>query len=249
MRASFYACGFDLPVYFLAAIEAIRRREPDECDYQKYLDEVLRESAVLPLPWQPSVRHILKPAERSTYLDLLSARFGSDSASLDPNYKLFAKLRGGARADLLKRMKTQRQIEVQRHSAQLALSEDHTEQALIRGVITMGERFGFFAERAFKVGNEELTLKHHSNRASLKIVDLAALRMHGSVFVQYFFHQAPRKPFALDSFVPGGHEYSYGDNTPQGVLFSFYAQCRFAVELDIALSRPSNDSSATRRQY
>ncbi|HET9644601.1 MAG TPA: hypothetical protein VFP68_14900 [Burkholderiaceae bacterium] len=113
VRESFYASGFELPRLYLVAIEAMRQRGADERDYQGYLDEVLREYVALAPPWQPSVRHLLTPEDRSAYLDLLASRFGSEAMSLDPSYKLFAKLEANVWLDLLRQFRTEKQKEVE----------------------------------------------------------------------------------------------------------------------------------------
>lgn len=70
---------------------------------------------------------------------------------------------------------------------------------------------------------------------SLRVVNLPVLKKRGYVIVQYFFDELPGRPFGLDMFVPGGHQYSEWNKTPQAVLFSFYVQCQFATSLGTAL--------------
>lgn len=236
VRESFYASGFGLPRQYLAAVEATRQRGDDEHDYQRYLDEVLCEYAALPYPWQPSVRHLLKPGERSAYLDMLAARSASDCLSLDPNFNLFVKAESWL--DLLGRLRTQKQEELERHSTTLCEMVGDSSSALIDSIVRIAEWHGYHPVRPFKTRDESLDLEGHADQralTSLRIVDLPALKKRGYVIVQYFFNELPGKPFGFDTFVPGGHQYSEWNKTPQAVLFSFYAQCRFAAELNAAL--------------
>lgn len=238
VRKSFYASGFQLPCHYLAAVEAARQRNGDELDYERYLDEVLREYAALPYPWQSSVRHLLKPGERSAYLDMLAARSAGDSsASLDPNFNLF--VTNEAWLDLLGSLRAQKQKELEQHSAALGEVGDGSSAALIDGILRIAAGYGCHPKRLIKTRDESIDLEvqgHQSVRTSLRVVDLPALNKRGSVIVQYFFSDLTGKPFGLDTFVPGGHLYSEWNKSPQAVLFSFYVQCRFAVDLDSALS-------------
>ncbi len=236
VRESFYASGFELPRLYLAAVEATRQRSEDEHDYQRYLDEVLFEYAALPYPWQPSVRHLLKSWERSAYLDMLAARAGSDCLSLDPNFNLFVKSESWL--DLLGGFRAQKQEELERHSSALREMTGDSSNALIDGIVQIAERYGYYPKRSFKARDESLDLDGHADQCaltSLRVVDLPALKKRGYVIVQYFFNELPGRPFGLDTFVPGGHQYSDWNKTPQAVLFSFYVQCRFGANLGAAL--------------
>lgn len=231
VRESFYASGFELPRQYLAAIEATRQRGADEYDYEGYLDETLREYAALPSSWRPSARHLLKTEERSAYLDLLASRFGSEAMSLDPSYKLFAKLENDAWLDLLHRFRAQKQKEVDRHAIDLGKAVG---PALTESIVQIAEMYGYYPRRPVKAKDEALNLDCRDKqtlRTSLKLVDLNALKKRGDVVVQYFFDELPNKPFGLSSFLPGDGQYSNWNKTPQAVLFSFYVQCRFAAEL------------------
>lgn len=236
VRESFYANGFELPRHYLAAIETTRQRGDGERDYEHYLDEVLREYAALPYPWQPSVRNLLKPEERSAYLDMLASRSDGDSASLDSNFNLFVKERldVDVRRAQIDRFRAQKQKELEQHAAELGAVDDETSRTLVDGIVRIAERHGYYPRRSFKARDEFLDLESRVDQAmrtSLRVVDLPALKKHGYVIVQYFFDELPGKPFGLDMFVPGGHEYSDWNMTPQAVLFSFYVQCRFAADL------------------
>ena len=239
-RESFYAGGFELPCHYLAAIEATRARGDDERNYQHYLDEVLREYAALPYPWQPSVRNLLKPEERSSYLDMLAARHDGRSASLDPNFNLFVKERldVDVRRDQVSRFRAQKQKELEQHAAELGEATGDTLRTLVDGIVRIAERHGYSPKRPFKARDESLDLESRADqpvRTSLRVVDLTALKKHGYVIVQYFFDELPGKPFGLDTFVPEGGLYSDGNKTSQAILFAFYVQCRFIADLSAAL--------------
>ncbi len=237
VRESFYASGFELPRLYLAAVEATRQRNGDEHDYQRYRDEVLFEYAVLPYPWQPSVRHLLTSGERSAYLDTLAARAGSECLSLDPNFNLFVKSESWL--DVLGRFRTQKQHELERHSPALREMIGDSSITLIDGIAQIAERHGYYPKRSFKARDASLDLERHADQGavtSLRVVDLPALKKRGYVIVQYFFNELPGKPFGLDTFVPGGHQYSDWNKTPQAVLFSFHVQCQFATNLGTALA-------------
>ncbi len=237
VRESFYASGFELPRHYLAAIEATRERAGDERDYQQYLDEVLREYAKLPYPWQPSVRNLLKPEERSTYLDMLASRSGGDSASLDPNFNLFVRLDDDARLDWLSRFRALKQKEQGQRATEFGEAASGTLRALVDGIVRIAERHGYYPTRPFKARDESLDLEGRTDQAmrtSLRVVDLPALEKRGYVIVQYYFDELPGKPFGLDTFVPGGHQYAEWNKSPQAVLFSFYVQCRFVANLSAA---------------
>lgn len=238
VRESFYASGFELSRHYLAAIEATRQRADDERDYEHYLDEVLREYAALPYPWQPSVRNLLKPEERSTYLDLLASRSEWDSASLDPNFNLFVRLDDDARLGFLSRFRALKQKELERHAAEFGEAAGDTLSALVNGIVQIAERHGYYPTRPFKARDESLELEGRTDRAThmlLRVVDLPTLKKRGHLIVQHYFDELPGKPFGLDMFVPGGHQYSDGNKSPQAVLFSFYVQCRFAASISAAL--------------
>jgi hypothetical protein len=242
VRESFYTSGFEVPSHYLAAIEATRQRGEDERDYEHYLDEVLREYAALPYPWQPSVRHLLAPEDRSAYLDLLASRSEGNSISLDPNFNLFAqgRLDGDVRRDQMNRFRAQKQKELQQHAAELGETAGDTLRSLVDGVLWIAERHGYYLKRPFKARDESFELESCADRpvgTSLRVVDLPALKKHGYVIVQYFFRQFPDKPFGLDTFVPGGHLYSEWNKSAQAVLFSFFAQCRFLASLNAEVDR------------
>lgn len=235
VRESFYASGFALPPQYLAAVEATRLRGKDEHDYQRYCDEVLFEYAALPYPWQPSVRHLLKSGERSAYLDMLAGRAESDCLSLDPNFNLFVKSESWL--DLLGGFRAQKQQELERHSSALREMIGASSNTLIDGIVQIAERHGYYPKRSFKARDESLDLERHADQGaltSLRVVDLPVLKKRGYVIVQYFFNELPGKPFGLDMFVPGGHQYSEWNKTPLAVFFSFYVQCRFAANLGAA---------------
>ena len=237
VRESFYANGFELPRLYLAAVEAVRQRGGDELDYERYLDEVLREYAALPYPWQSSVRHLLKTGERSAYLDILAARSTGNFTSLDPNFNLF--VTDEAWPDLLGKLRAQKQKELERNSEALGAVGDGSLTALIDGILRIAEGYGYHPHLPLKTRDESIDLEirgQESVRTSLRVVDLPALRKRGSVIVQCFFSDLPGKPFGLDMFVPGGHLYSEWNKSPQSVLFSFYVQCRFAAHFGSALN-------------
>lgn len=234
VRESFYASGFDLPCQYLAAIEATRQRGADEVNYEHYLDEVVREYAAMPLPWQPSLRHLLQPDERSAYLEMLATRFGSESASLDPSYQLFAKLDEKTWLDLLRRFRLQKQIEAERHALEFEALTVRDSHALTDGIVRIAAGFGFYPNRFSRSRDRALDLESRTDRTlplSLRLIDPQALQRRGDVVLQYVFDELPGKPFGLSSFVPGDGQYSHWNKTPQSVLFSFYVQCRFAAEL------------------
>jgi len=236
VRESFYASGFELPRHYLAAIEATRHRGGEELDYEHYLDEVLREYAALPYPWQPSVRHLLKPEDRSPYLDMLAARSADGSASLDPNFNLF--VNDPAWLDLLGRFRAQKQKELEQHSASLGEVADDSSSATIDGMVRIAEGHGYYPRRPVKARDDSIELESRADQPpqiSLRVVDLPALKKRGYVVVQYYFKDLPGKPFGLDTFLPGGHQYSDWNKTVQAVHFSFYVQCRFAAHLSMAL--------------
>jgi hypothetical protein len=240
VRKSFYADGFELPCHYLAAIEATRVRGDDERDYQHYLDEVLREYAALPYPWQPSVRNLLKPEDRSAYLDMLTARDDGRSASLDPNFNLFVKERLDVdlRRKQVSLFRAQKQKELERHAAELGGTAGDTLRTLVDGIVRIAERHGYYPKHPFKARDDSLDLEcraGQSVRTSLRVIDLPALKKHGYVSVQYFFDELPSKPFGLDTFMPEGGLYSDWNKTPQAVLFAFYVQCRFMTNLSAAL--------------
>jgi hypothetical protein len=236
VRESFYAKGFELGLQYLAAIEGTRRRGDDERDYQQYLDEVLREYAALPYPWQPSVRSLLKTNERSDYLDKLALNAPGNSASLDPNFNLFVKERldVGIRKEQVNRFRAQRQKELEQHAAELCELSGDTLRDLVDGIVQLAKRYDYHPKRPFKSRDESLDLEcraEQSTQTSLRVVDLPALKKHGYVIVQCYFDELPGKPFGLDMFMPGGQEYFDLNKSPREVLFSFYVQCQFLANL------------------
>lgn len=240
VRESYYASGFELPRHYLAAIEATRQRTDDERDYQQYLDEVLREYMALPYPWQPSVRNLLKPEERSSYLDMLASRLEGDPISLDPNFNCFIqeRLDVNVRRGEINRFRAQKQKELALHAAELGEVGGETLRKLIDGIVRIAEREGYFLKHPFKSRDESLNFESRVDRSvltSLKVVDLSALKKHGYVVVQYFFDDFPGKPFGLDMFLPGGHLYSDWNNSAQEIVFAFYVQCRFWANTVAAL--------------
>jgi len=111
--------------------------------------------------------------------------------------------------------------------------------SLIDGIVQIAEGHGYYPKRSFKARDASLELERHADQGaltSLRVVDLPVLKKRGYVIVQYFFNGLPGKPFGLDTFVPGGHQYSDWNKTPQAVLFSFHVQCQFATNLGTALA-------------
>ena len=242
VRESFYASGFELPRLQLEAIEDTRPREAGERDFQQYLDEVLREYAALPYPWQPAVRHLLKPEERSAYLDMLASRYDGISASLDPNFNLFVEesRNPAVRRERLDRFRALKLRELEQHVGELGHNTDNTSpRSLIDAIVGIAERHGYYPKHSSKASDESLDLASHADepvQILQRLVDLPALKKRGYVIVQYFFDGLPGKPFGIDTFLPETGLYSDWNKTQQEVVFAFYVQCKFIERLRAGLS-------------
>jgi hypothetical protein len=234
VRDAFYASGFELPLRYLADVESARIRGNDEHDYQHYMDEALREEAISTYSW-PSGRALLKPDQRSAYLDMLAARFPNEvpTSSLDPNFNRFMKLEDEVQIKRLGEYRDQKQKEQEQHATELQELIGHSSLTLVNGIIRIAEQFGYSPKHKIKARDDALDLAFTLDQpiqSLIRVTDLYALRKRGSVTAQYFFAEMPDVPFGLSSFVPGGHLYSSWNKNPQAIFFSFYVNCKFMTK-------------------
>lgn len=229
VRESFRLAGFTLPDVYLAAVEAQRVRPADEFDYAHFLDEVARESFVLPYPWQPAIRHLLKFPQRSAYLDLLASKSEQGALSLDPNFNAF--LSGDAGFQMLKEFRRSKALDMDAHLHALRDLLSST-KSLADRIAQLAEQLGFSRVGARTQDAGALLFNASADPSiSLRVVDLPALRKNGDVVVQYLFSTISSRPFGMEVFLPGANIYCNGNSSQEAVLFSFYVQCLFALNL------------------
>lgn len=228
-RDSFYTNGVELPRLFLSDVEAARVRSGDEHDYQYYMDEALREKAMSKHPW-PSDRDLIKPDQRSAYLDMLSVRYPSETASLDPNFNRFMKLDDDIQIARLGKYRDQKQKEQEQHAAELTKLVGTSSLSLVNGIIRIAEQFGYTSKQKNNARSASIELEcvvPESAQLLIRLPDMYALKKHGFVTVQYYFAEMPDECFGLSSFLPGGYYYDKWNDAPGAVFFSFYVNCKF----------------------
>jgi len=213
-------------------------------DYQEYLEEVLSENLLLANPWTIQARKGLKQEDRSPYLDWLADRVlpttGANHAILDPNFLVFTKLEPDSWQSLLEGFRGQKQLEADklfRASVDKSIAEIKP-KALIDLVVQGASRHGFQPSQAKVSSDEDLEFVDVTRKdatCALRLIDTVAFARRGRVLIQYVFAQYPRKPLALDNFVPGGYLYSEWNKTARLLQVAVHAQCAFVRALRDAL--------------
>jgi hypothetical protein len=232
-RRKFYARGFELPKVYLSVIEALRKRNVDEYDYEYFLDQVLFESLSLSYPWQPSVRKLLTFDQKSTYLSKLEKSYPdhSKNLSLDPNFDLFVKTKPDVWMEYLKKFRAQKLLEFERCSELISEAVGKSSsKSIIDMLVLIAELQGFKPKRKVRASDTNLefdSFMDHPIYVAAKIVDVPGMKLRGNVMVQYLFDSRLNNPVGLDNFVPGGSLYSEWNKDVQKILFSFYVQLIF----------------------
>jgi hypothetical protein len=234
VRRDFSSLGFKLPEIYLGTIESMRSRGTAEQTYDHYLDEVMLEHTALKFPWRPVMRDTLSPDERSPYLEMLAANFGSPppGVSLDPNYNLFLKLDSDTDDKWLNVFREQKIIEMEhfRPKLEILISPSNPRQRMIQIIRRIAESEGYRVKGNLKMSGDFAEFESGIDEpvpVVMRLMDLHAIEKRGHVVLQYLFPDLSSKPLGLNAFAPGGYLYSEWNKTPLAVAFSFYAQCKF----------------------